>query len=100
MTDKVPPLMPRNHLLPCTNYFVLVMLQPAQTAPEPQKAEAAEYVMTVAKDPRYARYLKMVQVVSHFYHLLMDFKKKKIKKSVSCISLHVLSATGSSSYGH
>lgn len=47
-------------------YFTL---QPAQTAPEPattQKAEAAaENVMTVAKDPRYARYLKMVQVVSH-----------------------------------
>lgn len=45
------------------------MLQPAQTAPEPaatQKAEApAENVTTVAKDPRYARYLKMVQVVSH-----------------------------------
>ncbi|XP_041820086.1 WASH complex subunit 3 [Chelmon rostratus] len=40
--------------------------EPAQTAPEPattQKAEAAaENVMTVAKDPRYARYLKMVQV--------------------------------------
>ncbi|XP_054480798.1 WASH complex subunit 3 [Anoplopoma fimbria] len=40
--------------------------QPAQTAPEPAetpKAEAAaENVMTVAKDPRYARYLKMVQV--------------------------------------
>ncbi|XP_036977978.1 WASH complex subunit 3 [Acanthopagrus latus] len=39
---------------------------PAQTAPEPattQKAEApADNVMTVAKDPRYARYLKMVQV--------------------------------------
>lgn len=38
----------------------------AQLAPEPvapQKAEAAaENVMTVAKDPRYARYLKMVQV--------------------------------------
>ena len=45
------------------------MLQPAQMAPEPattQKAEApADNVMTVAKDPRYARYLKMVQVVSH-----------------------------------
>ncbi|XP_040886393.1 WASH complex subunit 3 [Toxotes jaculatrix] len=44
--------------------------EPAQTAPEAaatQKAEAAaaaaaENVMTVAKDPRYARYLKMVQV--------------------------------------
>ncbi|KAF1372236.1 hypothetical protein PFLUV_G00263090 [Perca fluviatilis] len=40
--------------------------QPAQTTPEaamPPKAEAAaENVMTVAKDPRYARYLKMVQV--------------------------------------
>ncbi|XP_068573450.1 WASH complex subunit 3 [Cebidichthys violaceus] len=40
--------------------------EPAQTAPEPAatpKAEAsAENVMTVAKDPRYARYLKMVQV--------------------------------------
>lgn len=52
------------------------MLQPAQAAPEPaatQKAEAAsENVMTVAKDPRYARYLKMVQVVSRHQHLLMD----------------------------
>nr|XP_046234449.1 WASH complex subunit 3 [Scatophagus argus] len=40
--------------------------EPAQTAPDPvttQKAEAAaENVMTVAKDPRYARYLKMVHV--------------------------------------
>lgn len=40
--------------------------EPAQTTPEAsatQKAEApAENVMTVAKDPRYARYLKMVQV--------------------------------------
>ncbi|XP_037616222.1 WASH complex subunit 3 [Sebastes umbrosus] len=38
--------------------------EPAQTAPEPAttpKAEA-ENVMTVAKDPSYARYLKMVQV--------------------------------------
>lgn len=38
--------------------------EPTQTAPEPAttpKAEA-ENVMTVAKDPRYARYLKMVQV--------------------------------------
>lgn len=47
------------------------MLQPAQTTPEAsatQKAEvAAENVMTVAKDPRYARYLKMVQVVSRYY---------------------------------
>lgn len=47
------------------------MLQPAQTTPEAsatQKAEvAAENVMTVAKDPRYARYLKMVQVVSYYY---------------------------------
>lgn len=40
--------------------------EPTQTAPEPAatpKVEAAaENVMTVAKDPRYARYLKMVQV--------------------------------------
>ncbi|XP_070709934.1 WASH complex subunit 3 [Pempheris klunzingeri] len=40
--------------------------QPAQTAPEPaatQKEEAAaENIMTVAKDPRYARYLKMCHV--------------------------------------
>lgn len=64
------------------------MLQPAQTAPEPQKAEAAEYVMTVAKDPRYARYLKMVQVVSHFYHLLMNFKKKKKKNQ--CLTSHCM----------
>lgn len=43
------------------------VLQPTQSAPEAattQKAEAAAVnVMTVAKDPRYARYLKMVQVV-------------------------------------
>ncbi|XP_016311020.1 WASH complex subunit CCDC53-like [Sinocyclocheilus anshuiensis] len=37
--------------------------QKAQVAPQEQKAEApAENVITVAKDPRYARYLKMVQV--------------------------------------
>ncbi|AWO98148.1 putative WASH complex subunit CCDC53 [Scophthalmus maximus] len=39
--------------------------QPAPEAAPTQKAEAAaaaENVMTVAKDPRYARYLKMVQV--------------------------------------
>ncbi|TNM91649.1 WASH complex subunit 3-like [Takifugu rubripes] len=36
---------------------------PPMTAPEPQQAEApAENVMTVARDSRYARYLKMVQV--------------------------------------
>lgn len=44
------------------------MFKPIQSAPEAavtQKAEAAAVnVMTVAKDPRYARYLKMVQVVS------------------------------------
>lgn len=40
--------------------------EPAPSIPEPAAAEkpeaAAENVMTVAKDPRYARYLKMVQV--------------------------------------
>ncbi|XP_052410802.1 WASH complex subunit 3 isoform X2 [Carassius gibelio] len=37
--------------------------QQAQVAPQEPKADApAENVMTVAKDPRYARYLKMVQV--------------------------------------
>ncbi|KAF0029801.1 hypothetical protein F2P81_018906 [Scophthalmus maximus] len=39
--------------------------KPAPEAAPTQKAEAAaaaENVMTVAKDPRYARYLKMVQV--------------------------------------
>lgn len=40
--------------------------EPAQAAPEaataPKAEAAAENVMTVAKDPRYARYLKMVQV--------------------------------------
>lgn len=37
-----------------------------------QKTEVVtEDVRTVAKDPRYARYLKMVQVVSQFsYHSL------------------------------
>eukprot|EP00066_Takifugu_rubripes_P007364 XP_003972833.1 PREDICTED: WASH complex subunit CCDC53-like [Takifugu rubripes] len=39
------------------------LLNLSQTAPEPQQAEApAENVMTVARDSRYARYLKMVQV--------------------------------------
>lgn len=33
----------------------------------PQESEVtAENILTVAKDPRYARYLKMVQVVSQF----------------------------------
>ncbi len=44
------------------------MLQPAQTAPDSamsQREAATENLMTVAKDPRYARYLKMVHVVSH-----------------------------------
>ncbi|XP_048011044.1 WASH complex subunit 3 [Megalobrama amblycephala] len=37
--------------------------QQTQVAPQEPKAEApAENIMTVAKDPRYARYLKMVQV--------------------------------------
>ncbi|XP_034529969.1 WASH complex subunit 3 [Notolabrus celidotus] len=42
--------------------------QPVQTTPEPtitetiEESAATENVMTVAKDPRYARYLKMVQV--------------------------------------
>lgn len=36
---------------------------PPEAAPAPEKAEAVpENIMTVAKDPRYARYLKMVQV--------------------------------------
>ncbi|KAM6961888.1 WASH complex subunit 3 [Tautogolabrus adspersus] len=45
------------------------VLPPPETAPEPTITEtieeenaAAENLMTVAKDPRYARYLKMVQV--------------------------------------
>ncbi|XP_059367900.1 WASH complex subunit 3 [Carassius carassius] len=38
-------------------------VEQAQVAPQEPKAEApAENMMTVAKDPRYARYLKMVQV--------------------------------------
>lgn len=49
------------------------LLQPAQSAAEPQQAERiAENVMTVAKDSRYARYLKMVQVVSPNFHLILD----------------------------
>lgn len=60
----------KHHILFSVLFSTLVLLhflwQLAQTAPEPEKAEAAaENVMTVAKDPRYARYLKMVQVVSH-----------------------------------
>lgn len=78
------------------------MLQPAQTAAEPattQKAEAAaENVMTVAKDPRYARYLKMVQVVRR--HLLQDYNDKEKEMCVFFISLYVLSVSGSSSYGY
>lgn len=43
-----------------------------QTAPQPQQAEApAENVMTVAKDSRYAQYLKMVQVVSPNIHFIL-----------------------------
>uniref|UniRef100_UPI003AAEBC2F WASH complex subunit 3 isoform X2 n=1 Tax=Centroberyx gerrardi TaxID=166262 RepID=UPI003AAEBC2F len=46
--------------------MVFPLLQTSPNVPEAapeQKAEAAaENVMTVAKDPRYARYLKMVQV--------------------------------------
>lgn len=61
-----------NHLLLLIRLYF--MSQPAQAAPEAattQKAEAAaENVMTVAKDPRYARYLKMVQVVSRSSRLL------------------------------
>uniref|UniRef100_A0A9J7ZDN9 WASH complex subunit 3 n=1 Tax=Cyprinus carpio carpio TaxID=630221 RepID=A0A9J7ZDN9_CYPCA len=45
-----------------TNGPVTFILR-SQVAPQEPKAEApAENVMTVAKDPRYARYLKMVQV--------------------------------------
>uniref|UniRef100_UPI003AACC673 WASH complex subunit 3 isoform X3 n=1 Tax=Centroberyx gerrardi TaxID=166262 RepID=UPI003AACC673 len=36
--------------------------QTDEAAPEQKAEAAAENVMTVAKDPRYARYLKMVQV--------------------------------------
>ncbi|KAL2102975.1 hypothetical protein ACEWY4_002143 [Coilia grayii] len=36
--------------------------QPAEVAIEPKAESAESNVMTVAKDPRYARYLKMVQV--------------------------------------
>ncbi|MEQ2312236.1 WASH complex subunit 3 [Ameca splendens] len=48
-------------------YLHIFVLQPDQslpeTAPPLEKAEAVlENIMTVAKDPRYARYLKMVQV--------------------------------------
>lgn len=69
-----------------------------QTAPEPQKAERpAENVMTVAKDSRYARYLKMVQVVSPNFHLILDCWAKFDKCSISSC---FLSITGSSCHGH
>lgn len=75
-TDLAPPRLISaavfNHLLLLIRLYF--MSQPAQAAPEAattQKAEAAaENVMTVAKDPRYARYLKMVQVVSRCSRLL------------------------------
>ncbi|XP_074863710.1 WASH complex subunit 3 isoform X2 [Carettochelys insculpta] len=63
-----------------------------------QKTEvAAENVMTVAKDPRYARYLKMVQVVhiglyenrtNHSIHLFFpaveSVASKELKSQTSC----------------
>lgn len=77
------------------------MLQDAQTAPEPQQVEAAaENVMTVAKDLRYARYLKMVQVVRHWFLFFFILSGKKKQKTNQCILLHVFSVTGSSCYGY
>lgn len=68
-----------------------------QTAPQPQRAEVpAENEMTVAKDSRYARYLKMVQVVSPNTHLILDCKAKFDKLG---ISLWFLSILGSSCHG-
>lgn len=67
------------------NCFRLFVVQPGQSQPEaapaPEKAEAVpDNVMTVAKDQRYARYLKMVQVVRCYVILLL--KKTFIKENV------------------
>lgn len=78
-------------------FIIFFMLQPAQASSEPapaQKAEvAAEDVMTVAKDSRYARYLKMVQVVSMRG---LDLSKKKVFVSLC----YVLFISGGTSDGH
>uniref|UniRef100_A0A3P9J853 WASH complex subunit 3 n=1 Tax=Oryzias latipes TaxID=8090 RepID=A0A3P9J853_ORYLA len=43
-------------------FFMLQPQESREEAPEQKAAAVAENVLTVAKDPRYARYLKMVQV--------------------------------------
>ena len=51
--------------------ILLPLYQTSHNVPETtqeQTEPVAENIMTVAKDPRYARYLKMVQVVSLQYH--------------------------------
>lgn len=48
-------------------YYLLSVQQNSMHEEGLQKTEVVtENVITVAKDPRYARYLKMVQVVSQF----------------------------------
>ncbi|XP_056654747.1 WASH complex subunit 3 isoform X2 [Monodelphis domestica] len=61
----------------------------------PQKCEAAaEHILTVAKDPRYARYLKMVQVLS-----LVDILKEEVDLEIS-IPLSLLHHWGDGSVSH
>lgn len=50
--------------------------------------------MTVAKDPRYARYLKMIQVVSHQKHLLLIYRDCKNIYVLSCILIQVILSQG------
>lgn len=50
--------------------------------------------MTVAKDPRYARYIKMVQVVSHQKHLLLIYTDSKNIHVQSCMLMKVILSQG------
>lgn len=49
----------------CLKIYINSLQQDSAQDSRPQESEVpSENVVTVAKDPRYARYLKMVQVVS------------------------------------
>jgi len=59
--------------------------QQTQVAPQEPKADVpAENIMTVAKDPRYARYLKMVQVVCVFLLSFIINKPTPLLWLMSC----------------
>lgn len=45
-------------------------LNPSETDAGGQESTHIENVKTVAKDPRYAKYFKMVQVVRTFSHII------------------------------